>query len=64
MTDRSTPRRETLTDSPSPRGRTAVTWLVTLIAIGVMAYMSVNRAMVEDEKPVHHSHEAPAPSGH
>ena len=47
-----------MTDSPGSRGRTAVTWLVTLLVLGFMLFMSVNRAMVEDEKPVHHSHGA------
>ena len=44
-----------VTDSPGSRGRTAVTWLVTLLVLGFMVFMSVHRAMVEDEKPVHHS---------
>jgi hypothetical protein len=49
-----------VTDSPGSRGRTAVIWLVTLLVLGFMVFMSVNRALVEDEKPVHHSHPAPA----
>jgi hypothetical protein len=51
-----------LTDSHSSRGRTAVTWLVTLIILGVMVLMSVNRARVEEDKPVHHSKDSPSPS--
>jgi hypothetical protein len=53
---------KTVPDSRSPRGSTAVTWLVTLLILGFMVYMSVSRAMVEDEKPVHHSKESPSPS--
>jgi len=48
----------TLSDSPGSRGRTVVTWLVTLLILGVVVLMSVNRARVEDEKPVHHSHDS------
>ena len=53
-----------MTDPSGPQGRKLVPWLVTLAILGVMVFMSVNRALVEEHKPVHHSHEAPSPSGH
>ena len=49
-----------MSDSPGSRGRTVVTWLVTLLILGFMVFLSVNRAMVEEQKPVHHSHGAPS----
>ena len=49
-----------MSDSPGSRGHTVVTWLVTLLILGFMVFISVNRAMVEEHKPVHHAHESPS----
>ena len=48
LTTASLLRSDAVSDSPGSRGRTAVTWLVTLLVLGFMLFMSVNRAMVED----------------
>ena len=47
-----------MNDSPTPpkrpeRGRNIVAWVVTLVVLGVMVLMSVQRAMVEEKDPLH-----------
>jgi len=42
-----------MNDSPPenrpPRGRSIVAWMVTLVVLGVLVLLSVQRAMVEDK---------------
>ncbi len=46
-----------MNDSPPenrpPRGRSIVAWMVTLVVLGVLVLLSVQRAMVEDKDPLH-----------
>jgi len=45
-----------MSDPTKHRARTAIAWLVTLAVLAFMVYMSVNRAMVEEQHTAHTPH--------